>query len=212
MYSTAARALNRVARDAEFLGDCVGGAESDAVNRACEHVGIALHHVKGVLAVKLVDSSRVRGGQTVPAQKYGELAQTRGVAPCSRDQSRGRGADARNFAHAFGGVVEHFAERVAEMFGDSAREPGADALYFRSQVAFDRDGAGGADGFEVDDVELLTEARMLFEGAESADGRADFEACEIADDGDTAKIAMLLRDDDNRDRRDRGLPPELPPR
>jgi hypothetical protein len=30
-----ARALNRVARDAEFFRDCVGGAKSDAVNRAC---------------------------------------------------------------------------------------------------------------------------------------------------------------------------------
>ncbi len=38
-----ARALNRVARDAEFLGDSVGGAKSDAVNCAREHVRVAPH-------------------------------------------------------------------------------------------------------------------------------------------------------------------------
>ena len=41
---------------------------------------------------------------------------------------------------------------------------------------------------------------MLLEGALGANGRADFEAREIADDGDAAKIAMLLRHDHDRDR------------
>ena len=89
---------------------------------------------------------------------------------------------------------------VAEVLRDSPRESGADALNFRSEVAFDRDGSGRAQRFEIDDVELLAEARMLFKAAERADGRADFEAREIADDGDAAKIAMLLRHDDDRDR------------
>ena len=70
-----ARALDRVARDAEFLRDGVGGAKSDAMNRAREHVRIALHHVERVLAVELVDSPRVRRRQPVSAQKDGELAQ-----------------------------------------------------------------------------------------------------------------------------------------
>ena len=55
-----ARALDRVARDAEFLGDRVGGAKADAVNGAREHVGIAPHDVERFLAVELVDAPRVR--------------------------------------------------------------------------------------------------------------------------------------------------------
>ena len=54
-----AGALDRVARDAEFLGDGVGGAKADAVNGAREHVGIALDDLERVLAVELVDAARV---------------------------------------------------------------------------------------------------------------------------------------------------------
>ena len=63
-----------------------------------------------------------------------------------------------------------------------------------------RTAPAGRKRFEIDDVELLAEARMLFEAAQRADGRADFETREIADDGDAAKIAMLLRHDDDGDR------------
>jgi len=147
-----------------------------------------------------VDAPRVRRRQPVAAQKDGQLAQAGRVAPRSRDGARDRGADAGNFAHAFRGVVEHFAERVAEMFRDSAREPRADAFYFRSEVALYRDGAGRAQRFEIDDVKLFAETLMLLEAADSADGRAHFEAGEIADDRDAAKIAMLIRHDHDRDR------------
>ena len=122
------------------------------------------------------------------------------VAPCSRYQPRGSGADAGNFAHPLGRIVEHFAERVAEVFGDSARTHRTDAFYFRGKVAFDRDGARRPQRFVVDDVELFAEALMLLEAALRADGRADFEAGEIADYGDAAVVAMLERHDHDRHR------------
>ncbi len=195
-----ARALDRVARDTEFLGDRVGGAESDAVNRAREDVRIALDDVERVLAVELVDAARVRGGQSVAAQENRQLAQPRRVAPCRRNRARDCGADAGNFAHPLRRVVEHFAERVAEVLRDAPREPWADAFYFRSEVALYREGSGGAQRFEIHDLELLAEALMILEAAERAYGRTDFEACEIADDGDAAKVAMLLGHDDDGDR------------
>ena len=49
-------------------------------------------------------------------------------------------------------------------------------------------------------MKLLAEALMMLEAADGADGRADFEAGEIADDGDAAKVAVLLRHDHDRDR------------
>ncbi len=195
-----ARALDRVARDAEFLGDSVGRAKADAVNRAREHVRVAPHDLERVLAVELVDAARVRRRQPVSAQKDCQLAQARRVAPCGRDQPRGSGADAGNFAHPLGRVVEHFAESVAEVFGDAPRAHRADAFYFRGKVAFDRDGARRPQRFVVDDVELLAEALMLLEAALRADGRADFEAGEIADHGDAAVVAMLERHDHDRHR------------
>src|SRR5208282_3423395 len=175
-----ARPLDRVARDAEFLGDGVGGAKSDAVNGAREHVWIAPHDVECVLTVEFVDAPGVRRRQAVSAQKDRQLAQAGRVAPGGRDCSRDGGSDAGNFAHAFGRVVEHFAERIAEMLRDSPREPGADAFYFRSEVAFDRDGPGRPQPFEVHHVKLIAEARMLLEAALRADGRADFETGEIS--------------------------------
>ena len=70
-----AGALDRVARDAEFLGDGVGGAKADAVDGAREHVWIALDDLERVLAVELVDAARVGRRQPVPAQEHGQLAQ-----------------------------------------------------------------------------------------------------------------------------------------
>jgi len=49
-------------------------------------------------------------------------------------------------------------------------------------------------------VKLLAEALMLLESALRANGRSDFEAGEIADHRDAAKIAVLLRYHDDRDR------------
>src|SRR5208283_4290899 len=128
-----AGALNRVARDAEFLRDGVGGAKSDAMNGAREYVRIAPYDVERVLAIELVDAPCVRGSQAVPAQKDRQLAKTGRVAPRCLDCPRNYGSDPGDFAHAFGSVVEHFAERVSEIFGDSTRERRADALYFRSE-------------------------------------------------------------------------------
>ena len=109
----------------------------------------------------------------------------------------GSRADAGNFAHPLGRVVEHFAESVAEVFGDSARTYRTDAFYFRGKVAFDRDGSRRPQRFVIDDVELFAEALMLLEAALRADGRADFEPGEIADYGDAAIVAMLERYDDD---------------
>ena len=195
-----ARALNGVAGDAEFLRDCVGGAKSDAVNRAREYVRVAPHDLERFLAVEFVDSPRVRGRQSVPAQKDSQLAQARRVAPRSRDCACDRTADARNFAHSLRRVVEHFAKRVAEVFRNSPREPAAYAFYFRSEVALDRDGSGGPQSFEIDDMKLLAEPLVLLEAAQRAYGRAHFQTREIADDGDAARVAMLLRYDHDRDR------------
>src|SRR5208282_478233 len=193
-------ALNRVARDAEFLRDGVGGAKSDAMNGAREYVRIAPYDVERVLAIELVDAPCVRGSQAVPAQKDRQLAKTGRVAPRCRDCPRNYGSDPGDFAHAFGSVVEHFAERVSEIFGDSTRERRADALYFRSEVAFERDRSGGPHRFEIHHVKLIAKARMLFEAALSADGRANFQTGKISNHGDAAGVAVFAGNDDDGDR------------
>ncbi len=136
----------------------------------------------------------------MPAQKDCQLAQPRRVAPCSRDCPRDYGSDAGNFAHAFRSVVEHLAERVAEVLRDSSRERGTDALYFRSEVAFERDRSGRPHRFEIDYVKLIAKARMLFEAALGADGRANFQAGEISNHRDAAQLAVFAGNDHDGDR------------
>src|SRR5258707_13266155 len=49
-------------------------------------------------------------------------------------------------------------------------------------------------------MKLLTEARMLFKPALGPNRRADFESCEISDNGDAAEIVVLARNEYNGDR------------
>ena len=86
------------------------------------------------------------------------------------------------------------------MFGDSPRKCRADALYFRSEVAFERDRSGGPHRFEIDYVKLIAKARMLFEAALSADGRANFQTGKISNHRDAAGVAVFAGNDHDGDR------------
>ncbi len=195
-----ARALNRIPRDSEFLRDRIGRPKTDPVYRPRKHVRIAAHRLQRILAVEFVDSPRVRGRDVVAAQEHRQLAQSRRIAPCRSDSARHHRPDSRHFAHPLRRVVQHFAEPVAEVFRDSPRRRGPDALNFRREVALDRDCARWPDRFKIDHLELIAEARMLFVRPLRANRRANFHAREIADHHDPPVAAMLERRDDHRDR------------
>ena len=100
------------------------------MNRAREHVWIALDDVERFLSVELVDPPRVRAASPWPRKKTVSSRKPDGRATLLRSAAQ-RAADAGNFAHALGSVVEHLAECVAEVLRDSPRKSGADAFYFR---------------------------------------------------------------------------------
>src|SRR4029077_17042660 len=111
----------------ELFRNRVGGTKSDPVNGACEHVRILADDFERVLAVELVNPARRRAAESVSAQKDGDLAKSRRVAPGGRDQPRARRSDTGNFPHPLGAIVENLPEFVAEVLGDSSRECGTDA-------------------------------------------------------------------------------------
>ncbi len=64
----------RVRRDAEPLGDGVGGLEADAVDVQRQPVRVLAHPLDGLLAIGLVDAHRARGADAVGLQKDHDLA------------------------------------------------------------------------------------------------------------------------------------------
>src|SRR5579872_4912247 len=192
--------LNRVARDAELFRDRIGGAESDSVNGPRQHVRIFLHDLERVFAVELMNPARVRRANSVAAQKYRQLAQSRGIAPRGRDPNRDHVAETAHLAHPLRHIVEDLGKVVAEMLDDPPRQRGADSSYLGCEVALDRRDACGTDGFVVEHAELLAVARMLFSASSRADAGADFDRAQLADHGDAFAHAAPDVAFDHRDR------------
>ena len=62
-------ALGGIVGDAQLAGDLVGRDEADAVDLACQPVGVGLHDLDGVVAVRLVDLDCQPGRDVVALQE-----------------------------------------------------------------------------------------------------------------------------------------------
>ena len=116
-----------VRRQAEGLGDAVGGFEAHAVNIPRQAVGVAAHHAEGLVAVLLVDLDRQVGADAVAVQEEHDLFDLLLLIPGKGDQAGALGADIRHFAQALGLAFDHFEGLSAEMGHDALGQARADA-------------------------------------------------------------------------------------
>jgi len=214
------------AGDAQFPSICVGGAKSDLPRICREYVRVAPPTSSASLPYNLWIRRACEFRQSVPTQKDGQLARPTRRA-MHRDHPR-TAAPTPGLHHTGGTIVEHFAERVAEIFGYPRARTGPLAFYFRSEVAFDRDRAGRP-SFRTRRRETARQSLVLLKPPSALIVDPNFETREIADDGNAAKSPFscgmtttryrepLLVVDEQKPledalERSRSLPPPLLPR
>ncbi len=127
-----------VARDAQALGDGVGGLEADAVDIEGQAVGVLAHLLDGLVAVGLVDAHGARGADPVGLEKHHDLADDLLLGPGAGDPLLALGADALEFPQPFGVLLDDLEHRLAKGLDQLLREVRPDALdHARAQVLLD---------------------------------------------------------------------------
>ena len=95
-----AQAERRIRRDAEALGQLVGGLEADAADVAREAIGVLADHLDRALAVGLEDARGAQRAEPVRMQEQHDVAHRPLLAPGGRDPPGEAAPDARHLAQA----------------------------------------------------------------------------------------------------------------
>ena len=183
-------ACGGIEREAEALGDLVGGLESDAADVAGEAVRIGADDLDGLVAVGLVDADGAGGGDAVAVEEDHDLADGLLLIPRLLDALAALGADAVNFLEPGGGVLDDFedpgSEAGDELSGvgrtDTLHEPGG-------EVSFDALGAVGRGDVEDVGLELASELTVLNPVPAGVDPFAGRHGRGAADDGDDVGVS-----------------------
>lgn len=121
-------ALRAVVRDADGLGDLVGGEETDAPDVGGEAVRLVLDDGDRRVAVLLVDAHRDRRGHLDGLEEEHDLLDRLLLLPGLGDLLGAFGAEPGNLDEALGLVLDDLERVQAEVLGDAVGEDGADAL------------------------------------------------------------------------------------
>ncbi len=118
----------RVVRDADLLGNLVGGLEADAVNVLGQRIRVGLHLGNGILAVGLVDANRPAGADALAVQEHHDLADDFLFRPRILDALPPLGADAVHILQPGGLRFDDVEDLLAELGHQLLGVDRADAL------------------------------------------------------------------------------------
>lgn len=219
--------LRAVVRDADGLGDAVGGEEADAPDVGGQPVGLVLHHGDRGVLVLLVDAHGDGGGDADALEEDHHFLDGLLLLPGGSDELGALGAEAGHLHEAPRLLLDDVERVRAEVLHDAVGDAGADALdQARAEVAPDALDSGGQDRRVVLHGELLAVLRVRAPAALHpqrlarlrAEQRADHRE-EIAtaapgvDPGDRVAVLLVgVRDplQDPFDHREIGHDPTLP--
>ncbi len=175
-------ALGTVVRDADRLGDLVGGEEADAPDVGGELVGAFLHDGDRRVAVLLVDPHGDGGGHLDGLQEEHDLLDRLLFLPGVGDLLGAFGAETGDLDEALGLLLDDPQGVDAEVLGDAVGEDRPDALDQPGpQIAPDALDGGRQHGRVVLDVELLAVLRMRPPAALHPEGFTDLGTEQRAD-------------------------------
>ena len=109
-----AQAERRVRRDAEALGQLIGGLEADAADVARQPVRILADHLDRAFAVGLEDARGAQRAEPMRMQEQHDVAHRPLLAPGGRDPSGEAAPDARHLAQALRLALDHLEHLIAE--------------------------------------------------------------------------------------------------
>lgn len=121
-------ALRTVVRDADGLGDLVGGEEADAPDVGREPVRLVLHDGDGGVAVLLVDAHGDGRGHLDGLEEEHDLLDGLLFLPGVGDLLRPLGSEARDLDQPLGLLLDDLEGVQPEVPGDPVGEDRADAL------------------------------------------------------------------------------------
>ena len=178
-------AVGAVVRDADGLGDAVGGQEADAPDVRGQAVGPVADDGDGGVAVLLVDAHREGGRDADALEKDHHLLDGFLLLPGRADHLGALGAETRHLDQPCGLLLDDVEGVRAEVLHDAVGDPRADALdEAGSQIAADALDGGGQHGGVVLDGELLAVLRVGAPAALHAERFAGLRAEECPDDGE----------------------------
>src|SRR5260370_41674438 len=131
-----ARALNRVARDAQLFRDRVGRTKTDSADRAREDVRVLRNRFERVAPVNLLDAPAWRRRDSMAAQEHGEFAEPRRIAPRGNDSLHDQPREPAYLVQTLRRRVEHGRQRGAKVGDDTASRAGPSAFLFGAEVPF----------------------------------------------------------------------------
>jgi hypothetical protein len=129
---------DRVVRDADLLGDLVGGLEADAVDVLCQAVWVGLDLLDRALAVGLVNPHRPAGADAVGVQEDHDLADDFLLRPGFIDALAALGADASYVLQPGGLLLDDVENLLAELLHELLGVYRANALdHAAAQILLD---------------------------------------------------------------------------
>jgi hypothetical protein len=120
--------VGAVVRDADGLGDAVGGEEADAPHVGGQPVGLVAHHRDRGVAVLLVDAHRDRGGHPHSLEEDHHLLDRLLLLPRRADQLRPLRAEPGHLDQPLRSRLDDLQRLQAEVLHDPLGDPRADAL------------------------------------------------------------------------------------
>ena len=154
-------ARGRIVRQAQVVGDFVGGLEADAVNVVRQAIGIGLDEIDRGVAVLFVDLDGEAGVDAVALQEQHHLLDGFLLVPGAGDGLGALGADAQHFTDTLRRVIEHVQRLQPELLDDAIGRDGTDALdEAGAEILFQTFDGGRQDLLAFFGAELLAVLRV----------------------------------------------------
>jgi hypothetical protein len=191
MIEAGGGAEERIERDTEFLGDLIGGFETDAGDIAGEDIGVGAELIDGMLAVGFEDADGAAGADAVGMEEDHDGADDLLFGPSVFDLFTAFGADAIDLFEACGSVFNDVEDGVSEAVDQLAGVDGTDAFdHAAAEVFFDAfAGVGRGRGEELG-MELESVIPVAHPPPLGIDPFAGGDAGERSDEGDEIAVAL----------------------
>ncbi len=178
-------------RDADFLGNLIGGLEADAVDIAGEAIGIFANGFDGVLAVGFVDANGAAGADAVRVQENHDIANDFLLGPGIFDELAPHRADALNVLEAAGFRFDDVENLLAEFGDEFFGVDGADAFdHTAAEIFLDTFAGGGGRAAEEMGFELKTELAIADPAAFGGEPFAGADGGQGTDDGNFIPVVF----------------------
>lgn len=174
---------NGIARNADFLGDFIGGFESDAGDVASEKVRILADAFDGAFAVSFIDADGAGGADSMGMEKDHDFANDFLFSPGVFDAFAAAGPDAVDFFEALREVLDDAEDFLAKLLDELLSVFGSDPFnHAAAEIPLDAFAGGGRNraeflGAEFEAVVFVVDPVTLggepFAGSDGGEGTDD---------------------------------------